>query len=507
MTKAQSKKKATKKVTYSVLDNFDDYRQWIREATTHDTEIQMSQIHRDWDTLTPEHRSAFADAVRAFREANATQVAVYADLENAASKASALGASTLEERPKRKFGRDAGACALALAEIIKTCHSANYDLLLELDDLDAALATRPKAELHSTLHKHQQRLRNSVERGDAKITSWTKDCDLFKHSADWTDPETVEAFLIFARLILGDLLQIKSAPEPANEGGPSSPKRKRQNENEEPSPKVLRRPGDTNVPHGDSVQAGAENSRQQSHGAFGNAGNQKATTGDEQVERDVDAPGQALSVEGTGKGLAAPELPEEPAATPEPLPFPETGVPGPWTSALRDNLDRVSPSFKSWCRSQLTDANHRSLEDVEPLATALVHFWNETASHHDWENEGGVPHLPLTLADFSRPWPGGRLWPNVRRLNGMLGRSSADFRSFYDRNLTIEEVYKANANTIARDIIRQIHHGGLTQGWDRVDDLDRAIPPPEHTDQIPLDGLNRESGHWNVSIGVGMILN
>ena len=82
-TKGATKKapgRATAQSEYPSHDNYDDYRQWVRRADKDDPEVSLSTIHEEWSGLPADSATAFAGAVRAFRNEEDVRTAAQSDL-------------------------------------------------------------------------------------------------------------------------------------------------------------------------------------------------------------------------------------------------------------------------------------------------------------------------------------------------------------------------------------------------------------------------------------------
>lgn len=460
---------AAERPTPSDHDDFRDYQSWVRRAVASD--ISFSAIRQDWDALPADQQAHFAGTLRAFWRARGLRAQVEIELRVAANEASILEYDEGNERDIRNCAREARKRAKSLNDSLRDRRVARTEILDHQNALNDALATRPDEEIRKQLQAHQQKLKDNLDADETEGEAWITNSERFLGKVIWTS-ETIDALKEFATAILNGLGEPNSPSIRGSSNDRSSSKRKRQDEVDEASSKSLRRSGGPPAARSRSAAPGAGRSEHHS----------------------------SLNAEGaSSRQVPPPELAEQLVALPEPLPFPAVGVPGPETTWLINHHAELQPSFISWCRRQLVNDAHSTLEEAEEKAAAFVVYHRCTMNDHDWENEPDVRWTPFHEDHFREDHRPGPHWPNVRRLIAMSENASDDFRDFVDRHIATNGAMFVACNAHALRVLRLVQEKGLEHDWDLENDLFMNKPPLEATLHVGLTDLARR-GHWNVSV-------
>ena len=519
------------------IDDFDHYREWVRRADKNNPEIPLSRIRGEWGRLPDDGATAFAEAVRDFRDAEDLQPLAEVELREELQRVSEFKHGE-ERHDQRKFGREARERHKALRGELKLCQETAEAVLVQLNYVDAALVTMPREGLQLLLATYQEQLRKSINSAKRQFETWIQDLDRLSPGGVWT-PEDTQKFQDHAKVIERGLSTTGLSSQPAVGSSSSSSKRKRQGDTEEPNAKAPRISSNPDVAGSGSAQPGAIRSQRLSSGSRALQHNLEQTSDEEPAEQDIAATGLQSAQRNTGNqrstrggasvvptytplksppgppnatqhGDAARNAPTgDPHAAPQPSPFPTIGASaGPWTDKLLEDLSQPSHSpFLSWCRRQFVIANYRTLEECEPLAQACIALYRRVLRDHDWDNESDMPPVPMNADDsyyFKVGAGNGRMWGNTRRLSNIRRNAPLSFHAYCNRNLATDLVLVNNADSIARQILQRVQQTGLSHDWENEEDLVINLPPSfETTKNLPVEGLNL-NGRWNVSVSISL---
>lgn len=493
--------------------DFDHYQEWVLGANENNPEIPLPMIQGEWGRLSNDGAAAFVNAVRAFQDAERSQIAVDAELHEVLQKVSAFQYSD-ESRRARETSRLAESLYTDLVQILRSRQPTTHKVLSRLAAVEKALATMPKEGFHSLLEAYHRKLREQIDAADERTEFWIEDLREIPHGVLWT-PENFSKVQDVATGIKGELPTAGVSSRLPAGSSSSSSKRKRQGDTEDSISKVPRGFSNADVAQSGSARGGAAPSQQRSSKRATSRAQEQAVGAqpsfqevpqDRESELDTPSadpthtpPSPSGALNNTQPEHAARDAPtEEPHVPTQTFPLPTTGTAGRATAFLRDYPQAFPPQIVPWCRRQLVQGDFRNLEDCEELAEALFLFNDRTLTGHDWENEPDVPYLPFTTDDFDAGCRDQILWGNLRRLCAMREIAPSPFQEYYDRNVLQDGWYVENAGSIARKILQLVLGKGLSHDWENERDIVINIPSVETTKVIRLEDLN-ENGRWNVS--------